>query len=117
MTGGFLLVRNANDQLPLLGRDWLCKLQLNWSELSQTTRTESVYKLEIQSIKEEFADVFKEELGLLIGLEAEIELKESTSPNHGQFYLHYVPKWKRSYENRWPMVNYNQLTRVNGQRL
>ena len=37
-------------------------------------------KLEIQSIKEEFADVFKEELGLLIGLEAEMELKEGTSP-------------------------------------
>ena len=44
------------------------------------TKTESGHKFQIQSIKEEFADVFKEELGLLIGLEAEIELKEGTSP-------------------------------------
>ena len=36
--------------------------------------------MESQSIKEEFAEVFKEELGLLVGLEAEIELKEGTSP-------------------------------------
>ena len=81
MTGRFVLGRNANDQLPLLGRDWLCKLQLNWPELLQMTRAESVHKLEIQSIKEEFADVFRKNyVGLLIGLEAEIELKEGSSP-------------------------------------
>ena len=39
----------------------------------------SVHKVDIQSLKEEFADVFKEELGLLVGIEAEIELKEGTS--------------------------------------
>ena len=80
MTGKFVLVGNANDQLPLLGRDWLCRLQLDWSELLKTVKTKAVHKLEVQSIKQEFADVFKEELGLLNGLEAEIELKEGTSP-------------------------------------
>jgi len=80
MTGNFILVGNANDQLPLLGRDWLCRLQLDWLELLKTAKTKAVHKLEIQSIKQEFADVFKEELGLLNGLEAEIELKEDSSP-------------------------------------
>ena len=75
--GTFVLVDNANGQLPLLGRDWLAKIRLNWSELLDMSR--SVHKVDIQSLKEEFADVFKEELGLLVGIEAEIELKEDTS--------------------------------------
>ena len=40
----------------------------------------SVHQVENQSIKEEYAKFSKEELGLLVGLEAEIELKEGTSP-------------------------------------
>ena len=75
--GAFVLVENADGQLPLLGRDWLYKLRLNWLELLGMSR--SVHKVDIQSLKEEFADVFKEELGLLVGIEAEIELKEGTS--------------------------------------
>ena len=82
------------------------------------TRTESVHKLEIQSIKEEFADVFKEELGLLICLDrGRIELKEGSS---SKFYKPWpIPFTLRIQveEDKWPMVNYNQWTRVNGQRL
>ena len=74
--GTFVLVDNVDGQLPLPGRDWLAKIRLNWSELLDMSR--SVHKVGIQSVKEEFADVFKEELGLLVG-KAVIELKEGTS--------------------------------------
>ena len=37
--------------------------------------------MNIDSIKEEFPDVFKEELGMLKGIEAEIELQQVVSPN------------------------------------
>ena len=80
MSGSFVLVGNAHNQLPLLGRDWLYKLQLNWPEMLRTTMARSIHQVQSQSIKEEFAEVFKEELGLLVGLEAEIELREGTSP-------------------------------------
>ena len=29
----YIIVENANSQLPLLGHDWLCKLHLNWEEI------------------------------------------------------------------------------------
>ena len=83
MPGRFVLVGNVHNQLPLLGRDWLCKLQLNWPEILWMEKANS-------AIKEEFSNVFKEELGLLIGLEAETELKEGTSPSHVVFHSHYV---------------------------
>ena len=91
--GAFVLVENADGQLPLLGRDWLYKLQLNWLELLGMSR--SVHKVDIQSLKEEFADVFKEELGLLVSIEAEIELKKALVPNFANrdpFHLPYVVK-------------------------
>ena len=40
----------------------------------------SINALNIDSIKEEFPDVFKEELGMLKGIEAEIELQQRVSP-------------------------------------
>ena len=35
MTGKFVVVGITNEQLPLLGRDWLLKLKLNWPKLVQ----------------------------------------------------------------------------------
>ena len=43
-----------------------------------------------QSIKEEFPEVFNEELDLLSGLEAEIKLKEGTTPKFCKSRPHYV---------------------------
>ena len=51
-------------------------------ELARNTKN-SKYRVSSSSgepIKEELTEVSKEELGLIVGLEAEIELKDSTSP-------------------------------------
>ena len=77
ITGKFVIVDIPNDQLPLLGRDWLLKLRLDWPAL---LGHHSVHKVDEMSLKKEFCDVFKRELGLLQGVEAVIELKEGTKP-------------------------------------
>ena len=36
VSGRFVIVKNADSQLPLLGPDWLCKLRLDWPKLLQS---------------------------------------------------------------------------------
>ena len=38
--GQFVVVENADFQLPLLGHDWLGKLRLNWQDLFQSCKPE-----------------------------------------------------------------------------
>ena len=75
INGKFVIVDIPNDQLPLLGRDWLLKLRLDWPRLLGYN---SVHKVDEMSLRKEFPDVFRKELGLLQGVEAVIELKEGS---------------------------------------
>lgn len=75
--GRFVVVGNANSQLPLLGRDWLYKLRLDWPKL---LRYQTVNKVDCDTLKDEYPEVFKEELGLLQGIEADIELHAKAQP-------------------------------------
>ena len=77
LTGKFVIVDIVNEQLPLLGRDWLYHLKLDWPKLLGHT---SIHMLDSITLKKEFPDVFKEELGLLQGIEAVIDLKEGSKP-------------------------------------
>ena len=70
MPGSFMLFGNAHNQLPLLVRDQLYKLQLNWPEMLRMANPGSVHQVESPSIKEEFASIFRKEFCLLVGLEA-----------------------------------------------
>ena len=76
-TGKFVIVDITNDQLPLLGRDWLLKLRLDWPKLLGYN---SVHKMDSMTLKSEFPDVFKKELGFLQSIEAVIDLKEGSKP-------------------------------------
>ena len=80
LVGRFVVVDNVNNQLPLLGRDWLGRVRLNWTKIFSDMQLGSINALNIDSIKEEFPDVFKEELGMLKGIEVEIELQQGVSP-------------------------------------
>ena len=75
--GSFVIVENANNQLPLLGRDWLYKLRLDWPELFQANKHDDprVSFLQSTSWINEFPDVTKDGLGLLKGIKADVELE------------------------------------------
>ena len=59
INGKFVIVDIPNDQLPLLGRDWLLKLRLDWPRLLGHN---SVHKVDEMSLRKEFPDVFRKEL-------------------------------------------------------
>ena len=59
----------------LLGRDWLRKLRVNWSQLNQVRQTD-----ELQSILDNHAAVFKEELGHIRDTRANIPVNPMASP-------------------------------------
>ena len=80
--GSFIIVENANSQLPLLGRDWLCKLRLDWRELFRTYKNDDprIHTLHSATWINEFPEVTKEGLGLLKGIKTTVELEPGAQP-------------------------------------
>ena len=77
INGSFIIVENADTQLPLLGRDWLYQLRLDWTKLIRTCKKSDP---RVHSVcLSRYPDVTKEELGLLKGIEAEMDLKPGTT--------------------------------------
>ena len=82
VAGLFVVVENADRQLPLLGRDWLYNLQLDWPKLlsSKSNADPRVHTLHTAEWIHKYPEVTKEGLGWLKGLKAEVKLKEGASP-------------------------------------
>ncbi|KAL5494013.1 hypothetical protein EMCRGX_G015281 [Ephydatia muelleri] len=64
--GCFIVVENADKQLPLLGRDLLCKLRLDWSKMlrSNTADDPRIHAIHSVNLLNEFPDVMDGKLGL-----------------------------------------------------
>ena len=82
VTGSFLIVENVDNQLPLLGRDWLYQLQLDWPKLFKSCNycDPRVHTVHVAKWISEFPGVTKEGLGLLKGIQADIELEAGARP-------------------------------------
>ena len=76
------VVVEVEQQLPLLGRDWMALLKFDVvTIMNQVTQVHHTSEDPMTTeIKTEFADVFKEELGLLKGIEASVTVDESAPP-------------------------------------
>ena len=61
----------------LLGRDWLRHLKLNWCELNHLRITA---RLKLEDVLKKHADVFKEELGKVTGMEVKIHMDPDAQP-------------------------------------
>ena len=76
------VVVDVGKQLPLLGRDWMLLLQFDvvalMDKVTQVHHTS--VDATLTEIMTEFADVFRDELGILKGIEATITVDESAPP-------------------------------------
>ena len=61
----------------LLGRDWLRHLKLNWCELNHLR---IATRLKLENVLKKHADVFKEELGKVTGMEVKIHMDPDAQP-------------------------------------
>ena len=82
VTGSFVIVENVDNQLPLLGRDWLYHLRLDWPKLFHSGKYSDprVHTVHVVKWINEFPEVTKEGLGLLKGIQADIELEPGAQP-------------------------------------
>ena len=76
------VVVDVKKQFPLLGRDWMSLLHFDVVQLmDQATQVHHTsFDSSSTALVEEFSDVFKDELGVLKGIEATITVEESAVP-------------------------------------
>jgi len=76
------VVVDVKKQFPLLGRDWMALLQFDVVHLMDQATQVHLNSADNSSLEvvADFADVFKDELGVLKGIEATIAVEESALP-------------------------------------
>lgn len=88
--GGRLpLYVSDSDRSPILGREWMGKINMNWNKVIQAgfneikevnlIQKESI-PAEIKSLMKEFSSVFENSLGKIKGIKARITLKPNATP-------------------------------------
>lgn len=74
---GRLIIVDVNAKIPLLGREWLYQLKMDWPTLFGERLVKQV---EEDKLYEKYEKLFRNELGEVKGYEAEIYVKEGTKP-------------------------------------
>ena len=74
---GRLIIVDVDAKIPLLGREWLFQLRMDWPHLLGGTL---VKRVEEDKLYKKYENLFKDELGEAKGYEAEIYVKEGTKP-------------------------------------
>ncbi|XP_055714804.1 uncharacterized protein LOC129808923 [Phlebotomus papatasi] len=81
-----LYVSMGPSKVPLLGREWSRKLHwLNWNQIMSLNKIKEIHdteghKIQIEELKEEFKNVFDKSLGKIVGVKAELKLKDDANP-------------------------------------
>ena len=79
-----LVVRAERYAPPLLGRSWMTKIRLDWRNLFSPPNGQFSVKqnedVRIERLKEQYAEIFKPELGTVKGVTAKLHLKENATP-------------------------------------
>ena len=65
---------------PLLGRSWLSKLKLDWPNVVKGHFTHAIVEDMLDLFKSSYPDVFKKELGTVVGVKASLKRLEDASP-------------------------------------
>ncbi len=66
--------------LPLLGRNWLKVVQLDWPQIKALKQSEDKEDKAIKNLQKEYEDVFSSGCGKMEGIKATLKLKEGATP-------------------------------------
>ena len=78
---GTALVVNVRNKYPLLGRDWLFRVKLDWPQIFEGQgRSVHAVSMTASQLQEKYEEVFSDELGEIRGIEADIELDDDAKP-------------------------------------
>ena len=87
-----LLVADVTDQPPIIGRDWLSKIKIDWKGVFHIkSRT-------LQQVLDKHEAVFEKGLGTMKKFKAKLHLKFGETPKFVKARpvpLHFAPKWRR----------------------
>ncbi|XP_055699121.1 uncharacterized protein K02A2.6-like [Phlebotomus papatasi] len=78
-----LYIALGSKKAPLLGREWIRRLNwLNWNQVMSIHKVSENIKLdeEIVNLKRDFKNVFDDSLGKIVGIKAELKLKDDAKP-------------------------------------
>lgn len=70
------------DVSTLLGREWLLKIKLDWTEIHQIKVNKRNVKDVVNRLIDEYSEIFKEKIGYLKDVTANIEIKTDSRPIH-----------------------------------
>ena len=102
-----VVTRTERDALPLLGRNWLAVMRLDWKSLFP--RATAIHQVEVEQVanpahwKERYPDVFREELGTVRGVNANFISSQTwyrSFVNRVQYHLRYAQPWSVNW-NEW----------------
>ncbi|XP_055684592.1 uncharacterized protein K02A2.6-like [Lutzomyia longipalpis] len=78
-----LYVAVGSKKTPLMGREWIRRLNwLNWNQVMAINKISETIDIdqEMKHLKQEFKNVFDDSLGKIVGVSAELKLKEGANP-------------------------------------
>lgn len=67
--------------VPLMGRDWLSKIKLNWHHIN-AVRQANQQKPKLEDIVQQYPKLFDGKLGTITGFTAELKVKENATPQY-----------------------------------
>ena len=67
--------------VPLMGRDWLSKIKLNWYHIN-AVRQANQQKPKLDDIVQQYPKLFDGKLGTITGFTAELKVKENATPQY-----------------------------------
>ncbi|XP_059610782.1 uncharacterized protein K02A2.6-like [Phlebotomus argentipes] len=83
LQGQNLYVSMALDKTPLLGREWIQRLNwLNWNEVMQIHKVSEMKDVSkyVDELKKEFQTVFEDSMGRIEGFQGELKLQDDCKP-------------------------------------
>ena len=87
-----LLVADVTDQPPIIGRDWLSKIKIDWKGVFHVkSRT-------LQQVFDKHETVFEKGLGTMKKFKVKLHLKSGATPKFVKARpvpFHFAPKWRR----------------------